>query len=100
VVLNAGIGERGDFLDTSNATETLEQTLDVDLRAVITGGLTRFPAATDLCWVEQGCQLQHATSSSSQHASYLIILAGWSVPANARRSHGLSITNAVMVPEM
>eukprot|EP00775_Hariotina_reticulata_P002617 gene2617-2918_t len=37
VVLNAGIGERGDFLDTSNVTEALEKTLDVDLRAVITG---------------------------------------------------------------
>eukprot|EP00879_Flechtneria_rotunda_P012556 GHRR01013111.1.p1 GENE.GHRR01013111.1~~GHRR01013111.1.p1 ORF type:complete len:519 (+),score=205.96 GHRR01013111.1:42-1598(+) len=37
VVLNAGIGERGDFLDPAATTETLEMTLDVDLTAVISG---------------------------------------------------------------
>eukprot|EP00878_Enallax_costatus_P038131 GHUV01043290.1.p1 GENE.GHUV01043290.1~~GHUV01043290.1.p1 ORF type:complete len:149 (+),score=34.72 GHUV01043290.1:1-447(+) len=36
-VLNAGIGEHGDFLDSDMTTEALEKTLDVDLRAVITG---------------------------------------------------------------
>lgn len=36
-VLNAGIGERGDFLDPNRSTESLERTLDVDLRAVMTG---------------------------------------------------------------
>uniref|UniRef100_A0A383V8Q9 Alcohol dehydrogenase-like N-terminal domain-containing protein n=1 Tax=Tetradesmus obliquus TaxID=3088 RepID=A0A383V8Q9_TETOB len=36
-VLNAGIGERGDYLDPAIATEALEKTLDVDLRAVVSG---------------------------------------------------------------
>ncbi|KAF6251901.1 subtilase family-domain-containing protein [Scenedesmus sp. NREL 46B-D3] len=36
-VLNAGIGERGDYLDPSIAAEALEKTLDVDLRAVVSG---------------------------------------------------------------
>jgi short-subunit dehydrogenase len=36
-VLNAGIGERGDYLDTSVTTAALEKTLDVDLRAVVSG---------------------------------------------------------------
>ncbi len=34
-LLCAGIGERGDFLDTSRTTEQLEKTLDIDLTAVI-----------------------------------------------------------------
>lgn len=36
-VLNAGIGERGDYLDPAITTEALEKTLDVDLRAVVSG---------------------------------------------------------------
>jgi NAD(P)-dependent dehydrogenase (short-subunit alcohol dehydrogenase family) len=36
-VLNAGIGERGDYMDPNTATEALERTLDVDLRAVVSG---------------------------------------------------------------
>jgi NAD(P)-dependent dehydrogenase (short-subunit alcohol dehydrogenase family) len=36
-VLNAGIGERGDYMDSSVSTADLEKTLDVDLRAVVSG---------------------------------------------------------------
>jgi short-subunit dehydrogenase len=36
-VLNAGIGERGDYMDASVSTAALEKTLDVDLRAVVSG---------------------------------------------------------------
>jgi NAD(P)-dependent dehydrogenase (short-subunit alcohol dehydrogenase family) len=37
VVLNAGIGERGDFLDSTPESDTWQKTLDVDLRAVLVG---------------------------------------------------------------
>ena len=37
VVLNAGIGERGDFLDSKPESQIWQKTLDVDLRAVLVG---------------------------------------------------------------
>lgn len=36
-MLSAGIGERGDYLDPSITTQSLEKTLDVDLTAVMLG---------------------------------------------------------------
>ena len=63
-LLCAGIGERGDFLDTSRTTQQLERTLDVDLTAVVAG--TRVVAQAMIA-AGRGGRIVSIASAAGEH---------------------------------